>query len=473
MIKKIILTLVIVAAAGLLAARFLGGAPQGAAQAGADGMQMPPPPQVNVAAAISKEIQEFREFSGHLEAVQKAEIRPRVGGTIVGVHFQDGAFVKKGALLYTIDPRPFEAEAARSEAALAAAQSAASLAATELERAQSLIKNNTISQLTLDRRASDARVADANVKAAEAALRTARLNLEYTHVTAPIAGKAGRAEITVGNLVESGFMNAPVLTTIVTADPIYANIEMDEQSFLSYVRDRAVENSKAQQIPVFISLGDNDPAPRTGFIKAFDNQLDTSSGTIRVRAELDNPDGNLVPGMFVKVRMGAAMPREAVLITDRAISTDQSKKFVLVLGEGNKAMYREVTLGGTADGMRIIESGLAAGEKIIVNGLQRVQPGMPVVPETVTMEAADTTPVSGPVPQAAQPEQTEAPPAEAPPDAQPDEKPAPESGTATGKAGEMPDMADDVAPTTETGITLHEGETNAGADDLAPVIPEP
>ena len=222
---------------------------------------------------------------------------------------------------------------------------------------------------------------------ARADLTTARLNLDYTHITSPIDGKIGRAEITEGNLVESG-SGAPVLTTVVSSDPVYADFEVDEESFLRYVAAGSA-GSDASQVPVMLGLSDENGAPHTGRIESFDNQVNAMSGTIRVRAIFDNSDGTLIPGLFARIRLGSAKEESAILITDRAVGTDQNKKFVYVVGEGNKAEHREVKLGGMADGLRIVEEGLKPGEKIIVGGLQRVtKPGRPVTPEVVPMEGA-------------------------------------------------------------------------------------
>jgi membrane fusion protein, multidrug efflux system len=386
MLRNIILAIAIIGGSFLGYRYFAGQGHQG----GFDPMAQMPPAAVSIAAVATQEIQEFKEFSGRLEAIDKAEIRPRITGTIDAVHFQEGSMVKKGDLLFTIDPRPFAAEVARAEAAIAAAATAAEFAATEAERARNLIKNNTVSQRVLDAKENDSRTAEANLQAAQAALRTAKLNLDYARITAPISGRISRAEITVGNLVESG-LNAPVLTTIVTSSPIYASIDMDEQTFLKYVREQAINNDKSRGIPVNVYLADKEQAPLAGSIKSFDNQLNATSGTIRVRAIVDNKDGSLVPGMFVQVQVGAATMRSVALITDRAIGTDQSKKFVYVVGDDKMPIYREVTLGNSFNGMRVIESGLQPGEKIIINGLQHVRPGVPVAPEEVTMGIATMT----------------------------------------------------------------------------------
>ena len=326
---------------------------------------------VSVAEVIEKQVQLWHDFSGRLNAVEHVEIRPRVSGTIDKVHFKNGDVVKAGDKLFTIDPRPYEA-------ALAAAAARASLAEAELKRAQTLLSEKAIPQREYDQRKNDAAVARAE-------LVNAKLNLEYTQITAPISGRLSRAEITLGNLVEAG-PNAPMLTSIVSSDPIYADFDVDEATYIKYVQSKATHNGEAGKIPVSLALmGEND-FPHQGNIDSFDNRMNDTSGTIRVRASFANPNGILVPGLFARVRIGENAASNALLVTDRAIGTDQSKRFVLVVDKENKAEYREVKLGGMAEGLRIVEEGLKPGEKIIVNGLQRARPGQPVVPEVVSMD---------------------------------------------------------------------------------------
>ncbi|MEJ0063626.1 MAG: efflux RND transporter periplasmic adaptor subunit [Alphaproteobacteria bacterium] len=383
MLKKIIVALVVLTLAGVIGQRIFSSNAPG----GGHGMMGGPMP-VNVAAVIEKDAQEFKEYSGRLTSVDYAEVRPRVTGTIEQIHFQDGAFVKKGDLLFTIDQRPFVAEIERAEAALASAEAQAGFSKKDFERVAALVKDDFITKRDYDTRRNAANVTAAEVQAAKAALHTARLNLEYTEIRAPIDGRAGRAEITVGNLVQAGLPTAPLLTKIVSTTPIYADFDMDEAAYLSYVQAQTTANDKAQEIPVYIGLAGEKGAPHKGSIKTFDNQLDPGSGTIRVRAILDNPDGSLIPGMFAKVRI--ALPRigPVTLIIDRAIGTDQDRKFVYVVGADNVANYREIALGGMADGLRIVNSGLKAGEKIVVSGLQRVMPGAPILPQDEPMEAS-------------------------------------------------------------------------------------
>lgn len=358
---------------------------------GMPGGSMAPP--VSVAAAIERDVQQWNEFSGRLVAVERVEIRPRVSGAITAIHFTEGAIVKKGAPLFTIDPRPYAAEVTRAEGALASAQAQLELGKREFARAQRLVADKTMAQRAYDERQNNLRVAEANLKSARASLEAARLNLDYTRITAPISGRAGRAELTLGNLVEAG-PNAPVLTSIVSNAPIYADFEVDEQSFLAYASAKAAGKGNNEKIPVMLALAGEHEATHQGYLQSFDNRLNAATGTIRVRAVFDNPDGSLIDGLYARVRVGAARGGPVVLITDRAVGTDQSKKFVYVVGEDHKVAYREITLGGVAEGLRVVREGLKAGENIVVNGLQRVRPGAEVQPQQVAMEHADAPPAA-------------------------------------------------------------------------------
>ncbi|MBP0632505.1 MULTISPECIES: efflux RND transporter periplasmic adaptor subunit [unclassified Cupriavidus] len=342
----------------------------------------PPAPPIEVAAVVGQTITEWDEFSGRLEAVERVEIRPRVGGNIDAVHFREGALVKKGDPLFTIDPRPYAAEVARAEAALAAAQVRAAHAKSEGERAQRLLDDNAISRREFDERIHAARETSANVRGAQAQLEAARLNLTYTRITAPVAGRVSRAEITVGNLVAPG-ASAPPLTTVVSVSPVYASFEIDEQSYLRYTAPGAGGGKNG--LPVYLGLANEDGHPHEGKVQSVDNRLDPRSGTIRVRAVFDNDDGRLLPGLYAKVKMGGGAPHAAVLVNDRAVGTDQGKKFVLVVDKANKLVYREVELGPNYEGLRVIRKGLQPGENIVVNGLQRVRPGDTVQPKAVAM----------------------------------------------------------------------------------------
>jgi multidrug efflux system membrane fusion protein len=347
----------------------------------------PPAADVDVAAVISQSITDYQGYSGRIEAINNVEIRPLVSGTIVAVHFRDGAMVKKGDLLFTIDPRPYQAEVDRAAAQLASAESRSGYASSDWERAQRLLTDNAIAKRDYDQAQNANREAVAAVKAAKAALEAAQINLGYTAITAPVSGRVSRAELTVGNVVSTG-ANAPVMTTLVSTSPIYASFEVDEQTYL-----RFLSHDSNVTVPVWIGLANETGYSRQGVIDSVDNRLDTSSGTIRVRARLDNADGVLVPGLYVRARVGGGAPHQAVLVSDAAIQTDQDKKFVLLVDKENKVQYREVKLGDQQRGLRVITGGLQPGERIVVNGIQRVRPGDPVKPNLVQMsgDAASAT----------------------------------------------------------------------------------
>ncbi len=346
----------------------------------------PPATPVTVANVIERSVTEWDDFSGRVEAIERVEIRPRVSGTIDAVHFQDGQLVKKGALLFTIDPRPYKAELARAEAARAGASARLSLAKTELDRTKRLLEDRAVAQRELDQRENALHEADANLKATDAAVLTARLNLQYTEITAPVSGRVSRAEITVGNLVATG-PTAPTLTTLVSVSPVYVNFEVDEPTYIRYAGNGTVGNSGVNRIPVSIGLTSEEGYPRQGHVKSFDNRIDNSSGTMRVRAVFENEDGTLTPGMYARVRTGDSNAKNALLIDDKAVGTDQDKKYVMVVGADNKAVYRPVTLGPMVEGLRIVRSGLKLNDRIVVNGLQRIRPNDTVAPEVVKMDA--------------------------------------------------------------------------------------
>ena len=347
----------------------------------------PPALPVSVAAALERRVTEFDEFSGRLEAIEKVDVRPRVSGYIESIHFTPGAIVKRGATLFVIDPKPYAAEVARAEAALASAQAKLALANSELARAQRLLDDRAVAQREFEERINAQREAQASIQSAQAALDIAQLNLGYTRVTAPIDGRVSRAEVTVGNLIAAG-AGGPALTSIVSTSPIYATFEVDEGAYLKYAGRPKSGGAKA--LPVLLGLANEEGFPRNGAIEFVDNRLDPQSGTIRVRAIFDNADGVLTPGMFARLKLGAGEAKPAVLIDDRAVGTDQSKKFVFVVGADEKVAYREVKLGPTIEGLRVVREGLNAGERIVVNGVQRVRPGATVAPSEVPMsERAD------------------------------------------------------------------------------------
>ncbi len=340
---------------------------------------------VDVAAVLSRSIVDWQQFSGRLEAVDRVDIRPQVSGILTAVHFKDGAVVRKGDLLFTIDPRPFAAEVARAQAQVAAAESRAAYTATELARAERLLADNAIAKRDFEEKQNQARDGAASLQAAQAALKVARLNLEYCEIRAPIDGRLSRAEVTPGNLVTAN-AGAP-LSSIVAATRIYAAFEVDEQSFLKYIN--AASSGQTPDLPVSLGLANEVGYSREGRIHSVDNRLDTASGTIRVRALFDNPDGRLIPGLYARIRLGGSQERNALLINEKAVGTDQDKRFVLVVGADNKAEYREVRTGATQHGLLVVEQGLQAGERIVVNGLQRIRPGDLVNPQTTPMPGGD------------------------------------------------------------------------------------
>jgi len=349
--------------------------------ASASSPQTPPAAGVDVAEVVTRQIVDWQQYSGRLEAIDKVEIRPLVSGTLTAIHFKDGALVKKGDPLFTIDPRPYAAEVARTQAQLAGAEARAGYTAADLARGERLLPDNAIARRDFEEKQNAAREAAANVQAAQAALRTAKLNLEYTEISAPVSGRISRAEVTVGNIVSVG-SSTPPLSMLVSVAKIYAAFDVDEQSFLKYVNPA---RSKGTQVPVYLGLANEDAYSREGKIGSVDNRLDSSSGTIRVRAVFDNADGQLLPGLYARIRLGGGAARQAVLIDEKAISTDQDKRFVLVVGKDNHADYREIHVGANLDGLRVVESGLQSGERVIVNGLQRVRPGDTVTPTLVPM----------------------------------------------------------------------------------------
>ena len=348
------------------------------------------PPPVSVAPAAQRQVQELDEFTGRLEAPESVDVRSRVTGYIKAVHFRDGQEVKKGDLLFTIDPDPYVAELDKARAQLASAQTQVELARADEARGQKLIDVKAISQQEYDQLTSGTRNAEANVKAAQAAVEAAQLNVGYTQIRAPIAGRVSRANpaATVGNLVN---ISDPVLTTIVSLDKVYAYFDAGEDAFLKYVRlDRegSRPSSRTHANPVLMGLADDDGYPHHGVMDFVDNRLNPLTGAIRARAVFDNTDRRFTPGLFARIKLIGSGTYSAVVTPDTAIGTDQSKKFVLVVGKDNKAEFREVHLGALINGMRVIRNGLNPGELVVVDGLQRVRPGTPVTPEKLQEDEA-------------------------------------------------------------------------------------
>jgi len=354
--------------AGAFALRSTGAESRAAAAAQPQAMPVP------VQLIQQQEVTTWDEFSGRLEAVERVDVRSRVAGAVKSVHFAEGALVKKDDLLITIDPDPYAAEVDRAQAQVVAAQARLTYTKSERERAKRLWDESAIAQRELDERVNAEQEADANLRAAKAALTSAKLNLSYTQVRAPVSGRVGRLEVTVGNLVPAG-PGAPVLTTLVSVNPIYASFDADEHVVFKVLADGK------RDVPVEAETVTNGGRKLQGRLQLIDNQVNTKSGTVRVRAVFDNKDGSLIAGQYVKLRMGRAKAEPAILVSERAIGTDQDKRFVIVVGADNKAVWRQVTLGGTSEGRRIVASGLEPGERIVVNGLQRVRPGALLAPQ--------------------------------------------------------------------------------------------
>ncbi|HEY0062940.1 MAG TPA: efflux RND transporter periplasmic adaptor subunit [Telluria sp.] len=337
-------------------------------------------PPITAAVVIERTVNETQEFSGRLEAVERVDIRARVGGFITSVNFKPGSVVKKGDLLFVIDPRPFQAEASRAEAAYGSARAKADLAKLEQSRAERLLADKAIAQREFDEKASGLKELDANVRAAQASLDAARLNLAYTRVTSPIDGRVSKAEITTGNLVDGSV----ILTSVVSNKEIYATFDGDEDTYLRVARVA----QKGTPVAVKVGLANEAGFPHEGKLEFVDNRLDARTGSVRMRATFENTDNTLVPGLFARVQLAGsdATGKRSILISDRAVGTDQDRKFVYVVSADSKAEYRAVKLGPAVDGLRVVRDGIKPGEKIIVNGLQRVQPGAPVTAEVVAME---------------------------------------------------------------------------------------
>ncbi|PAU65465.1 efflux transporter periplasmic adaptor subunit [Pseudomonas sp. PIC25] len=345
-----------------------------------------PVPSVSVAKVIQQPINEWDELTGRLEAPESVEIRPRVSGYIDRVAFTEGSLVKKGDLLFQIDPRPFEAEVKRLEAQLQQARANQTRTASEAQRGERLRSSNAISAELADARASAAQEAKAAVAAIQAQLEAARLNLSFTQVTAPIDGRVGRAEVTAGNLVNTG---ESLLTTLVSTDKVYAYFEADERVFLKY-NELARQGARSEESPVYLGLSNEDGHPYLGHMDFMDNQVDPRTGTIRGRAVFDNRDGRFTPGLYARLKLVGSGTYDAVLIKDVAVGTDLGKKFVLVLDAEGKVNYRSIDLGPKLHGLRIVRNGLGEGDRIVVNGLQRVRPGMAVEAKDVPMADEET-----------------------------------------------------------------------------------
>jgi RND family efflux transporter MFP subunit len=319
------------------------------------------------------------------------EVRPRVTGYIESVNFTEGSLVRKGDLLFVIDPRPYRAELSKAEAELTRATARVELAESDVARSEKLRQIKAVSQEEFDTRVNAAREARANVAAAVAAVDAARLNLEFTRVVAPIAGRISKAAVTAGNLVTGGSNQSTLLTTVVSVDPIYVTFEGDEQVYLKYHELARRGDKQVGPSSVQMGLANEQGYPHVGSFVFIDNQIDPRTGTIRARASFDNKDGYFTPGLFARVKLLGQDSFKAVLVDDRAVGTDQSQKFVYVVAADNKVAYRTVKVGRLTDGLRIITEGLQPGEQVVVNGLQRIRPGAVVAPQKVAMDAREAS----------------------------------------------------------------------------------
>jgi membrane fusion protein, multidrug efflux system len=350
----------------------------------------PERPQVTAAAALAREVTEWDEFTGRLEPVQSVGIRPRVSGLISNVTFEEGSLVRQGQLLFQLDDRSFLAQVERLRAELAQAGAARDRAASEMRRADRLATANAMSLEERERRAGNSAEATAHVDAVAAALRAAELDLEYTRVVSPIDGRVSRALVTRGNLVSGGQGEATLLTTVVSVDPIYASFDADEQTFLRY-GDRVRQHGRGGargDLPIQMALADEQTFQHEGTLQFLDNQLDPSTGTINGRAIFRNPARRLTPGLFVRLRLPGTVSYGGVLVEDRAVGTDLDRRFVLVVGADKTIESRTVTLGPVVDGLRVVRTGVTAGELVVVNGLQRVRPGVQANATVVLMGGA-------------------------------------------------------------------------------------
>jgi RND family efflux transporter MFP subunit len=348
------------------------------------------PPPVSVAPATQREVQEFDEFTARLEAPDTVDVRARVAGTVEAVRFKEGQVVRKGDPLFTIDARAFKAEVARAEAQVAAVKTQADLARADLARSEKLVAVNAVSQQEIDQLRSALRAAEANLKSAEAALVQAKLNVEYATITAPVAGRTSRANVTPGNLVGVG---DPVLTTLVSSDKVYAYFDASEATYLKYMR--------AAKAPTAVQMGlsNEQGFPHTGKLDFVDNRLNPATASIRARAVFDNKNGQFTPGLYARVKLGGSATYSGVVVPDRAITTDQTHKIVLIVGPNNIVQPRPVQPGALVDGMRVVQ-GVKAGELVIVDGLLRAFPGAPVTPQVLKVDDKGM-PIPAPQPGAA------------------------------------------------------------------------
>jgi membrane fusion protein, multidrug efflux system len=357
----------------------------------------PPPPKVTVSQPVVRDVIEWDEYTGRLEAVESVEVRARVSGYLQSIHFTDGAIVQKGALLFVIDPRPYQAELNRTKAALEQAIARYERTQKDFARAQQLVKSRAISQEEVDTRAADQREAQEAVQAARAAVEAARLNVEFTQVRAPISGRISRHMVSEGNLINGGTAESTLLTTIVSLNPIYAYFEADERSYLKYVRlSRSGERPSSRDVrnPAYLALANETGFPHHGYIDFVDNRLDPNTGTMTGRAVFPNPELMLTPGLFARIRITGSGQYQALLLPDEAFGTDQTQRFAFVVNDQNIAEYRQVELGPMSEGLRIVRNGLRPEDWVIVSSVQRVRPGAKVDPQRQAIAQNQALPMS-------------------------------------------------------------------------------
>ncbi len=346
---------------------------------------MPPAPEVSVAQVLNKDVSRWDEFTGRVTAIETVELRPRVSGYVHQVAYKEGQEVKKGDVLFVIDPRPYKARLSQAEADVERARAEARLAQMQDKRAQTLVEAKAISREEFETRRAASTQGNAAVRSAEAALDNARLDLQFATVRSPIDGRAGRAFVTEGNLATA---DTTLLTTVVSQDPVFVYFESDEQSFLRYQELARKGERAATRNPVRVGLATEQGYPHEGTVDFVDNQVDPSTGTIRARAVLKNPDRMFTPGLYARVQLQGTGQFKAMLVDDKAVLTDQDRKYVYVLGEKNAATRKDIKLGPMIDGLRVVTSGLAPSDKVIVHGVQKVFfPGMPVQPKVIAMGA--------------------------------------------------------------------------------------
>jgi membrane fusion protein, multidrug efflux system len=354
----------------------------------------PPPPAVSVAEVLVRDVTLWDEFTGHIAAAESVALRPRVSGYIERVDYVEGGTVEEGDVLFTIDQRPYRAALEQARAELARAETQAELARSELARAGRLAESRAISAEEYDQRRAGARQAEAHVRAARAAVDKAALDLEFTEVRAPIAGRAGRAEVTAGNLAQA---DVTLLTTIVSLDPVHVYFDGDERTYLRYQAMARNGERPNGRNPVRVALAGESDFPHAGVLDFMDNQVDASTGTIRARAVLSNADGTFTPGLFARVQLLGSGTFRALLVDDKAILTDQDRKYVYVLSEDGRALRRDVRVGRMVEGLRVVEAGLEPGDRVVVHGVQRVFfPGMPVQAQTIAMGDPPAPPPDAP-----------------------------------------------------------------------------